>query len=303
MTQGTHNLNLPVLTIDTRLLDKLLLRYLARCQDTWEPRQRQLLPYWLSRFGRWWAQEGPHLAWQLTPQELHRFANELEIFAKPPYGEPLSDHHCNCILSALREALHWAFLQKQLEHDFSTWVPSVQDANPTRAFLRAAGQGRNGTRNQAILAIFIGTDIRPRALAQLDLADIEFDGDGAGVIHIRRRQGGKPTTVAFDKGTGAYLKAHWEFANTTGVLDGPLWTGHNGNRLSVKALNEVVKVAAARMAMSDLIQGQSDLRRVFATEEVRHGGKPLSKAAPLTRQPNDSEAPLVRMVDSVDVSG
>ena len=132
--------------------------------------------------------------------------------------------------------------------------------------MEATGEGYRPVRDQAILAVLVGTGIRRAECAGLDVSDVEFNTGGGGVLRVRHAKLGKSRTVVFDEACGAYLKA---LIDRTDRQTGPLFTEWKDRRLSVKGVGVAVKRALRAAGIDERGRGAHDLRRMFATEWAR----------------------------------
>ena len=227
--------------------------------------------------------------WQLTRHDLEAFTRWLADYQNERSGAPITYLTRSIILQRVSQIFTWAHKHDYTDRDYSVWVPGVEGKAPQRRLVRieqlgdlmdAAGQLRKATRNQAILAVLIGTGMRLGECCQLDGTDVRFDARDGGQINIRRGKGGKPRVVLFDDTAGSYLSLHLAACDAS---DGPLFCGHHATRLGPRAIYGVVKKAAKIAGLADVIQGPHDLRRLFATTWNR-GRKGLGYAKPLSLQ-------------------
>lgn len=293
---NTINFQPPTPSLEAEALSALVDIYLRDRELRVSDLTAKSYRYALSFLLRWWADAGPELAWMLTDHALIRWSRWLE---KQPglHGEPLTYNTRDMIHSRVRQLFHWSCLREYIERDFSIFVPAARGAPPVRQsttlaalaqLMRAAGRSSKPWRDQAMLAVFIGTGIRRAECANLNVDDVEMHADQSGTLHIRKGKGDKPRLAVFDPTTGAYLA---EYMDTLEFVTGPLWLGYGGKRLSTKACYAVVKQTAQRAGLADEIQGPHDLRRMFVTVWLRHR-RGLGNAEALSLQMGHTSAKM-----------
>lgn len=230
----------------------------------------------LAYFIEWWDHVGPWCDWELTKDRIIQFNNWLMV-VDSQYGTKLQYNTRKDIAKRLRQCFRWANDRDYVPIDIAAWVQNPTGEAPLRekatldelaALMRAAGETRNQIRNEALLAIYIGTGVRRAEAVGLDVQDIRMDADMSGTARVRKAKRVKGREVrgriiAFDRWTGSYLAA---LLNTYPDQSGPLFRSrHGGQRLGDAAAYQVVKDAIMRAGLSERIQGPHDLRRNFAT--------------------------------------
>lgn len=229
----------------------------------------------MAYFIEWWEDVGPWCEWELTKHRLHHFGAWLNT-VHSQYRKPLAYNTRRDILKRLRQCLKWAKACDYLLYDIRSWVPAATGEAPLRerasleelaALMRAANNGRYAIRDQALLALYIGTGVRRAEAVGIDVRDVRMNADGSGTARVRRakRVRGRQVRariIAFDRWTGSYLAR---------LLDrhpdqaGPLFRSRLGKRLGDATAYRIVKRAVAVAGLEDIIQGPHDLRRNFAT--------------------------------------
>lgn len=226
-------------------------------------------------FVRWWAAAGPRCKWELTRKKMHAFGKWLET-AETQYGRQLEYNSQQDILKRLRQCFKWAYDHEYLTRDITPWVPMAVGSAPLRqratldelaALMAAAGRSGHPIRDQALVAVYVGTGLRKMEAAGLDIEDIHMDADHAGTALVRKAKRVKGRDVqarmiAFDRWTGSYLAA---LLDTYPEQKGPLFRTRAGQRLTAMAAYRVVKIAIERAGLAGKIEGPHDLRRNFAT--------------------------------------
>ncbi len=228
-------------------------------------------------FVEWWTQAGPAHNWRLTRSALQGFSNWLaKKESQRRQGQALSYNTRKSVVNHVMQVLQWA---KQtgivVGIDFTGWFPQVVGTAPTRRaataeqlarLMTAALDSRYPTRDQAILAFFIGTGCRLQEVSLLTVADLVFMADQSGTATVRGKRTKANSTgrrnVGFDASTGRYLAAHlaWEHITT-----GPVWLNEHNAVLAQSGVYQVVRRNVQRAGLVDVIRGCHDLRRAFAT--------------------------------------
>jgi integrase len=294
---GSINLSPGRPALDATHLDALCELYLEDAARRVLPVTLQGYSYALGVFRHWWADVGPQMNWQLRRDEIERFARELETQPRPQTGQPFTYETRGMILRRLQQLFAWALHYDYVDRDYTKWIPDVEGERRRRQvvpifalarLMHAAGESKKPQRDQAILAVLIGTGMRRGECCQLDLSDVVFGMTDGGTIHIRHGKGGKSRPVVFDETTGCYLRA---YLNVRGAQQGALFYGRGRSRLGLRGLYTVVDRAALRARLDSYICGPHDLRRLFATTWNR-GRKGLGYAQPLSLQMGHSGAAM-----------
>jgi integrase len=229
-------------------------------------------------FVEWWTQAGPAHNWQLTRSALQGFSNWLasKKSRHSTQGQMLSFNTRKSVVNHVMQLLQWA---KQNDIvvgiDFTGWFPAIPGAPAQRKaatadqltqLMTAALDSRYPTRDQAILAFFIGTGCRLQEVALLTFESLHFEGDGSGTALVRgKRTQANPTgrrNVAFDAATGKYLTAHIKWERITA---GALWLNERGEPFAQAGIYQMVSRTVKRAELAGVIRGCHDLRRAFAT--------------------------------------
>lgn len=257
--------------IDAVNLSELVEAYIVDARLRVKPHTADAYDYLLAHLLRWWAGAGPPLGYRLDANGWCLFDGWLAQQVSSQSGQPLTLNTRRSCLARCRQLLHWAYKLDYLDRDFSGDVPSVsgvpaQRAAPDGGQLVRLLAAATTLRDQALIALFIGTGVRRAEAAALDVEDVSFHADGGGAIHIRTGKGNRPRTVVFDRACGEYLSALLD----AGTEAGPLFCGWKGKRLTPESVYRVVKTACRRAGIDERGRGPHDLRRAFATEWLRH---------------------------------
>lgn len=226
-------------------------------------------------FCDWWTEVGPWCNWELTRDKLGQFGDWL-VTVNSQYRKPLEYNSRKDTLRRLKQCFRWAFDNDYLSRDITPWIPAAVGSAPLReratldelaALMVAAGQSGCPVRDQALVAIYVGTGLRKMEAANLDIQDIRMDADLSGTAIVRKAKKVKgrdvqSRVVAFDRWTGFYLAA---LMDTYAVQSGPLFRVMSGKRLTPMSAYRAVKIAIERAGLADKIEGPHDLRRNFAT--------------------------------------
>lgn len=231
--------------------------------------------YLLSVLLEWWAEAGEPLGYVLDERAWKLYEGWLRRRPSSQSGEAMTYHSRKKVLSVCRQLLGWAYHAGYLDRDFSGQIPKAQgapskrqapDVENLRRLMDAAGQSRKPVRDQALIALFVGTGIRRAEAAALTVEDVVFHADGSGLLQVRKGKGGRPRTVVFDPLCGQYLA---RLLDDLGRGTGPLFSGWYDSELSPKSVYSVVKEALKRAGIESRGAGPHDLRRAFATAWLR----------------------------------
>ncbi|MGB5052023.1 MAG: site-specific integrase [Caldilineaceae bacterium] len=232
--------------------------------------------YLLSLLLEWWVEAGPALHYELDERAWQRYAGWLADRPNSQSGEKLSLTVQKKAVVLCRQMLKWCFRYGLLDRDYAYQLPKINGNPPLRSLpspddlarlMEAAGQSFRPVRDQAILAVLIGTGMRRAECAGLSVEDVEFYADGGGEIAIHQAKLDKPRRVAFDAVCGEYLLL---LLDELGRQAGPLFTEWKDRRLSAKGVGEAVKRALRAAGLDQRGRGAHDLRRYFTTDWQRH---------------------------------
>lgn len=271
----------PVLpALDGVDLDWLLGEYVSSCRVRLRsPTTADGYAYKLAWFRRWWALVGPAQGWQLHKADLATFEVWLRSVRSPRTKRLLAYHTRNDVVRRLREALAWAQREGYTDQNYAGWAPRVEGAPSKRKaatvedlqrLMDAATRSQFGPRDRAILAMLMGAGLRRAEAARLDVIDVVLDADGSGVAHVigkrtkARAEGERD--VAIDAASGRIVGL---YLDASGLIEGPLFRGRGGKRLTAMGIYKIVKRLIADAGLGDRIQGCHDLRRAFTTWYAR----------------------------------
>jgi len=256
--------------VDGRYLDNLLDRWLQHCVTQSDPQTVNSYREKLLHFRRWWKKLGPVYDWRLTRSLLVEFELYLRSWVART-GEPLSYNTRYDVIRRLRSALKWAYETNRISVNCRAWVPTPDGETPTRmaATLAQLEDLMSSTfgRDQAILALLIGTGIRRVECARLNVEHIFLCSDSTGLAEVtgkrtKANKSGK-REIALDRLTVSYLA---KYIVDAGLTSGPLFcNARTGKRLTCQGIYKVVKHCVHRAGLSEYIQACHDLRRAFAT--------------------------------------
>lgn len=128
-------------------------------------------------------------------------------------------------------------------------------------------------RDRAIFAIIDDTGIRRSEVSRLDVKDIDLDSRTAKVI----AKGNKPHPVHFSKPCAYILK---RYLVNSGINDGPLFRNQRGDRLSDRAIYNVINNIGKRAKLKRRL-GPHILRHTFGTEMLANGASLAEVASAL----------------------
>ena len=182
---------LPV--IDGRLLAELVEAYVTDARLRVAARTAGTYDYHLALLLEWWACAGPALGMRLDKRAWSLFEGWLCKRLSSQSGEPLTLLTRRSCLSRCKQMLRWAYRLGYLDRDFSDQVaqakgsPVLRDAlaiNDLVRLMAAAGESLRPLRDQALVAVFVGTGVRRAEAAGLAVAP----GATAATRHDRARR-------------------------------------------------------------------------------------------------------------------
>lgn len=262
--------------IDAANLPELVEAYVVDARLRVKPTTAATYDLLLSYLLQWWAESGPALGYRLDGHGWAIFEGWLGRQCSSQSGEPLSLNTRKSCLARCKQMLRWAYRLGYLDRDFSDQIPQARGAAEMRTppsvddlarLMEAAGRSGRPLRDQAIIAVFIGTGIRRAEAAALAVADVQFHAHGGGVIQVRKAKLDKPRRVVFDSVCGDYVQALIE---GEGLVEGSLFQQWKGRSMTPASVYRVVKRACQVAGIDERGRGPHDLRRAFATEWMRH---------------------------------
>jgi integrase len=212
---------------------------------------------------------------ELSRSDLHAFARWLAT-TNTTRHQPLALNTRRDVLRRLRQCLRWAFAERNyLTIDVSAWVPRlpagkrsrrVATVDELRRLLAAADGAQDPLRDRAALALLIQTGMRRAELRSVQVESIVMAADWSGTLRVVGKRTSANATgervVAFDALAGSHVAP---FLDVQGWTAGPLLRGADGGAVSLKTVENIVKKAARRAGLEDVIVGCHDLRRAFIT--------------------------------------
>lgn len=261
-------------TLDAADLANLIRLWLADCRarlpaatvDGYEDKTTYFL--------EWWRGVADWKRHQLSADDLQQFARWLGA-TQTRTRKPLAPNTRRDVLRRLRQCLRWAFLRRYTPIDVSAWVPTapatrrqqrVATVDELRRLLAAADHAADPLRDRAALALLIQTGMRRAELASVQVESIVMAADWSGTLRVVGKRTRANATgeriVAFDVLAGAHLAP---YLDAHGWADGPLLRGAAGGPVALKTVENIVKKAARRAGLEDVVVGCHDLRRAFIT--------------------------------------
>lgn len=268
-----------------RSLDLLIQKWLDRClNDLGETGDDGLLhsitvsgyARKISYFRRWWAEVGPTQNWELRESDFHTLNRWLTDKSGLSYNSRKD------VLRRLAQMFRWAFARSYTKRDYSVWIPEPDGSAPSRVkaplsalhkLMQSAAQSDNPRRNQAIVAIALGTGMRRSECCFLNVEDIALSADGSGTIHVRhakrvRNREVQARVVVFDKHTGQYIRS---YLDAIARDSGPLFPGRWRNKpMQPTSMGHIVDKLIVAAGIKHQIQNLHDLRRMFVTYFRQH---------------------------------
>lgn len=225
----------------------------------------------IAYFRRWWVKAGPALNYELREPDFITFNRWLTTKSGLSYNSRKD------VLRRLSQMFKWACEKNHTKRDYSSWLPDADGSAPLRTpapiaalhqLIQAAGQSDNPRRNQAILAIVIGTGMRRSECASLRIEDIALAADGSGTITIHRakrvrNRDVQGRIVIFNQQAGRYIRS---YLDALARNDGPLFPGRWREKpMRPESLDRIVAGLIADVGLKGQIQNLHDLRRLFIT--------------------------------------
>lgn len=270
--------------LDGRYLRVIIDRWLEYCANRLPRHTVQGYGEKVGYFLDWWEVYGPAQGWQLCEEDFQVFANDLaktvtqRSSAGSDTGKPLAYNTRKDVLRRLRAALRWAHEKRYISQlDIALWVPKeptgsaplygVLSAEDLAKLIFAARNSPLAARNQAILAVLIGTGVRLAECAGLSTSDVVMFCDHSGTMRVQAKKvkgrDAHERDVVFDQHAGKYLDA-WMAQRSP---SGPLFINTSGERLTAQGIYKVVKSVAKKAGVS--LRGPHDFRRTFVTNFAR----------------------------------
>jgi site-specific recombinase XerD len=191
-------------------------------------------------------------------------------------------------LAALRSCLRWArtmgahqLPDEVIKVALRTPRATVQRpyavlSEPEIAAMLAAAQT---ARDKALLAVLFGAGLRVAEAAALDVGDVQEDGDGETVLHVRQGKGRKDRTVPVQADVARLLRSYLSQTGRRLGDSGPLFRAHDRAakrlpraRLTVRAIAYVVERTARMAGIEAKAISPHSLRHTYALRALRHGG-------------------------------
>lgn len=262
--------------LDGRHLDTVIERWLDECRG--RSSRVTVVGYEnkIRFFREWWASVGPEQNWQISKADFQRFARELSEVLSAKDGQFLSYNTRKDALRRLRSALLWAYEKGYTRTlNCALWVPDKPEGSAPlhlpvsieslAKLIWAAADMPFAARNQALLAVFIGTGARLSEVAGLSIEDVTFRSDLSGTMRIREAKKVKGREIheriaCFDRHTGEYL-SRW--LSLRGASSGPIWIAIDSDRLTIHGIYKAVKAISESAGVK--ISGCHAFRRTFVT--------------------------------------
>lgn len=225
----------------------------------------------IAHFQRWWHDVAQALDWRLRKRDFLAFNRWLT------HESGLAYNSCKDVLRRLAQMFRWAFQNDYTKRDYSLWVPKPDGSAPLRTaipitalsqLMQAAAASDEPRRNQAIIAIVVGTGMRRNECCMLCIEDVSLSADNSGsiAIHHAKRVSNREIqgrTVAFDKHAGVYIRAYLDaLAKPTGPLFPGRW---KDKPMRPESMNRIVDALIDAAGIKHQVQNLHDLRRLFVT--------------------------------------
>lgn len=240
-----------------------------------KPKTADGYEYLLSLLLEWWGEAGASLSYELDEDGWRYYAAWLETRRSGQSREVLALSVRKRAIIMCGQLLRWCAKKRILPRDYTDQLPTIEGEKPARSLPDKEGQGRlldrsaesrRPVRDQAIVAVCLGTGMRRAEAAGLNVEDIEFHADGGGLIWVRNAKLGKQRRVVFDGICGRYIVA---LLDELGRDVGPLFTQWKDERLSPEGIWRAVKAALQRAGIDERGRGPHELRRIWASEYAK----------------------------------
>lgn len=166
---------------------------------------------------------------------------------------------------------------------------ALTDAEVLRVLAVPDRSTASGKRDYALLAVMAFTGARQIELHRADLADLRTDG-GRLVLHVRGKGRAEADEIIVLAHPDAEAAVH-DWLAARGDEAGPLFVAlgnrSRGDRLSLRAIREVVKSAYRAAGVHGKGKTAHSLRHSAITNAVRHGA-PVQKVQAMARHANIS---------------
>lgn len=207
--------------IDASLLSELASVYLAHVQATRSAQTAINYGHHLAPFFWWWDRYGPAHGHILTQNALQACYTWLMQDYRTTKGAVPALATLHSTATRIRMFLHWLYTTRRLPIDIAGWMQLPPAPEPRARYLTLAQcqalfdacTGVLRVRDQATLALLLGTGCRQFEAAEALKSDITFASDFTGSLHLRKvkydAEGrGKGRLVVFGQITGVLLRLH-----------------------------------------------------------------------------------------------
>lgn len=211
---------------------------------------------------------------ELKPSDLVKFTAWLRESGQ-------SDNHIFDIIRRSKQFFSWLHSQGITpDYNVSTWFRNVTVEREIRTLatladvatlMHSAGASDFPERNQALIAVMLGTGIRRAECAGLKIEDITIYSDSSGVLIVREpkktSKGKNQRMAAFDSFSGQYIRV---WLDKLGKRTGWLWKSYSplskeDDHLTPVSIYRIVNTLIEDAGLSGVIIGCHDLRRLFIT--------------------------------------
>jgi site-specific recombinase XerD len=277
-----------VLKTDTRLTLRNLIGDFLLSRQHLQPATLRFYRNYLHNF-EWYAQtnDWPREAGDITRDHIRAFLSYVSTErnrwgytdisrSSSRYASPATVHHYGRVVKIL---FNWAWYEEYLDHNptlrLKLGSPNYKEIDPytdqdVYAMFSLCGDdarfhgGYIGTRNKAIISLFVATGLRLSELAEIRLSELD-----PGLKQVRiMGKGAKMRVLPIGGEARKALKHYLEIRTRSGD---ELWKNADGLELTVRGIQMVVKRLKER-AKVEGGGGPHRFRHYFATRYLENGG-------------------------------
>ncbi len=242
--------------------------------------------YLLNLFLNWCLSKEVDFIHQLTIHLLEDYRRYIAAYRKPADKKPLSivsQYHRLSAVTTFCDRLHYydilldsSYLKFELPRLGRKLPKVIPDESQVEILLnQPLLRGDIGIRDRAILEMYYATGMRRNELAQLNLRDIDWQGN---MVLVRKAKGGNERKVPILPRTAFWLKRYIDNVRSKQVKiasGDALFLGKTGKRILPSTLTELVGRYLRRSGVSD--KGACHLIRHSTATHMTNNGADIRK--------------------------